>query len=197
MRESSTLNKTQSEREPKAPSLVGVLFVGLAGILLLFGLGLVGASADPRFEAFVDVTWPDAEDLDGDAHFRTLAAALAAPLGEYATVWVEPGRYEGDLVIAIEGLTLRSTRGPAQTVIAGQVRVEARSVRIEGFSIEGPPDRPAVVIAPQGGGAALVNNRVYGADVGVRVEEAGDVTFKGNQIYNHARDGVVIQGAWL
>jgi parallel beta-helix repeat protein len=183
----------------EALSLAGVPFVWFLFVSFLGALTVPAAWASVGGGSpaiFVDIARPEAEDFDGDGHFKTLTAALQAPLGEYTTVLVEPGRYEGDLVIAVEGLTLRSARGAAQTVIVGQVRIEARHVRIEGFSIEGPPDRPAVVITPQGGSAVLATNRIYGADVGVRIEEAGGVTLQGNQIYNHARDGVIIQGAW-
>lgn len=142
----------------------------------------------------VDITSLSDEDRDGDRHFKTLLAALQSDLNAYDTVLVEPGRYEGDLEIRTEGLILRSTGGASQTVIAGRIALRARSVRLEGFSIEGNSQGPAVTISAPG--ITLQGNRIYGAVNGVLIEGANEVTLIENQIYNHSKDGFVARDAW-
>jgi parallel beta-helix repeat protein len=160
----------------------------LLAVIALFPLGGWVSHQGP---VSVDASAPPEEDLDGDRHFRTLQAALMGPLAPYETISVDPGRYEGDLEITVEGLVLRSTGGAHQTTLAGRLIIRARGVRIEGFSIEGPPTGAAIVVAAEG--VTLAGNRILGGDLGVLVERTHEITLEQNKIYNHARDGLVIR----
>jgi len=150
--------------------------------------------ADHQGLISVDASAPPEEDRDGDRHFRTLQAALLSPLAPYDIVLVDPGSYEGDLEIDVEGVVLRSSGGPHRTTLAGKLIIRAPNVRIEGFSIAGPPSGAAVVIRAEG--TALAGNRISGGDIGVLIEQAHEITLRDNHIYNHARDGLLIREAW-
>ncbi len=144
----------------------------------------------------VDATSPADEDHDGDRHFKTLQAALQGPptAQAYDTILVEPGRYVGDVEIRVEGLTLRSTGGASQTILAGRVILRARNVRLEGFSIEGSPKEPAVLIAAPA--VTLQGNRIYGSAIGVLIEGTSEISLLENQIYNQRQDGLIARDVW-
>lgn len=143
----------------------------------------------------VDAAASPEEDQDRDHHFKTLTAALKSPfLGAYDTIIVEPGRYEGDLKITVEGLKIRSSRGAPQTIIAGRIDIRAQDTLIEGFSIEGPFTGAAITISADG--VTLKDNLIHHATVGVIIEGPSGISLEGNQIYNHVRDGLVVRNSW-
>jgi parallel beta-helix repeat protein len=172
----------------------GGLF-SLAALTLMLLPTVAWASHSGPISVVAATSLPD-EDRDGDRHFKTLQAALQGPpaLQAYDTIFVEPGRYPGDLEIRTEGLILRSTGGASQTVLTGRIFIYARNVRVEGFSVESGPPGPAVTIAAAG--VHLQGNRIYGSVNGVLIEGAYEVTLLENQIYNHTRDGLVARDAW-
>jgi len=186
---------------PSSSGRVPAPILLLLGLVVAGGIGAPGPLQEVAWanhrgpERYVDVSAPPAEDADGDLHFRTLTAALS-DAQPYDTIWVDPGRYREDLVLEVEGVTVRATRGPAQTVWIGRVIVRARDVRLEGVTIEAPPESTGLTIEAGADGAAIENVRVSGGRVGIAIEGAGRVLLRDVRIYNHAQDGLVLRNAW-
>src|SRR3989344_4591186 len=99
---------------------------------------LVGANDFEGYQtqaAHCDVT----VDENGSAP-QTIQQGLAdaAALGGPRTVCVEDGDYTGPIDIEMVGLTLHSNTGPSNTAtITGDVNINADSVTVEGFDIDG------------------------------------------------------------
>ncbi len=137
---------------------------------------------------YVDALNPPEDDADGDRHFRTLAAALTQfpRPGENDTVLVAPGRYTGDLVIDVEGLTLKATGAAEGTVIAGSVSIQAERVQLLGFTIESSGNPFGVRVGADK--ARLEGLRVFGAEVGLWIEGDGgvrDLTLADSHLYHN------------
>jgi len=158
------------------------------GAFLLLALATPAEASHSGPVIYVDSLNPPEDDADGDRHFRTLAAALIQfpRPGENDTVLVAPGRYTGDLVIDVEGLTLRATGAAEGTVIAGSVSIRAERVRLQELTIESSGNPFGVRV--EADKARLTDLRVFGAEVGLWIEGDGgvrDLTLADSHLYHN------------
>lgn len=173
---------------------------------------------------YVDDSYPDVnEDIDGDAYFTSIAAAVAA-VGAGGTVNVAAGVYTGQITIAKSKVTLRSIEGAAVTLIdytgvwcgywstgVGGVDIPygVHGVTVEGFTIIGGSPASDALISIGGNDNTIRNNVVIGdpfsggQDIGIHVGDVAETAEQlpstniivNNNVYNHAGSGIFV-GNW-
>lgn len=171
--------------------------LGWAALAWLACAPLVALASHDGPVFYVDENNPPEDDTDGDHHFHSLVALLnqRSGLQRGDTVLLAPGRYLGDLVIAVEGVTIQATEGAQRTQVVGNIQVTAEGVRLEGFSLDTTGAAQGIWI--QADQAQLRGLQVFGAQVGVLIRGEGalrGVELVDNRLYHNAT-GIVSEGA--
>jgi len=158
------------------------------GVMLCCLWSVVGLAHHNGPEFYVDARNPVEDDLDGDYHFRTIAAALSQfPLPtEDDTIIVAPGVYEGSVNISVDGLTLRASGSADQTIIKGSIVIDAERVTFRGFTVDATDQ--AVGVHVLGDAAVVEDVSVFGAGAGVSLSGPRPlkrIQLKNSRIYNN------------
>ncbi|MBU7047540.1 MAG: right-handed parallel beta-helix repeat-containing protein [Theionarchaea archaeon] len=173
---------------------------------------------------WVDDSYPDLnEDSDGDPYFITIGAALLA-VESGGIVTVAAGTYYGHVLLDKNDLTLKSSDGPAVTIIdftgvwcgywstgTGGVDIPCGTsgVTVEGFTIKGGSPASDALVSIGGDNNIVTNNIIIGdplsagQDIGIHIGDVGEASLKlpsrnrilGNEVYNHAGSGIFV-GNW-
>jgi len=109
------------------------------------------------------------------ACYTTITLAIDnAAIGD--TIWVSPGTYEEDLIIDVEGVTIASTNGIAQTTIRGNtIELRANNITLDGFRIDNNGGERA--IGPRSSdGAVIKNNLIQNSFRGIQGDWHGRPT---------------------
>ena len=95
------------------------------------------------------------------------------------TLVVEPGTYsEGAILLTVKGVTLKSAKGAAETIIKGEIGLSADNLKVDGFTIDGT-GRDRCIQGIKGNGIVISNNVLTNCLRGI---QGGDGPCKDAQI---------------
>ena len=161
----------------------------LSSLALSLGFGMTGFADHGGPIIYVDCNGSG----NGNYHYKTLKDAVAAAK-EFGTIIVLSCSYEeGDVNIAVKGLTLKSQAGRDKTKInKSSITISAKNVTFCGFDVDGTDKESAIVVAEDN--ALICEDKIHNAKgAGLLVTKGADgVKTQKNEIYNNGAEGVKV-----
>lgn len=172
-------------RGGNAALVIGVFIIWLAGVIFV---PLEGRASHDHPVFVVDVNNPPEDDFDGDYHFHSITAALTQfpNPDEDESIKLAPGTYTESIILNVEGLTLEATGELDQTVLQGQITIDAKRIELSGISIDASGlDVGLNVLEDK---AKLHHLNIFGADTGILLQAGApirDLILFNNRIYQN------------
>lgn len=165
--------------------VIGIFIVWLAGVMLV---PFEGWASHDRPVFIVDANNPPEDDLDGDYHFRSLTAALTQFPNpkEDESIKLAPGTYIESIILDVEGLTLEATGELDQTILQGQITIDAKRITVTGITIDATGLLFGLEVLEDK--AIIESLNVFGADTGILLQAGApvrDLVLTNNRIYQN------------